>query len=303
MAYSQASLCNLALNRIGARGQITDINENSPNAVKCLTVWDAIFQEVLSERDWRFAKIRTSLQLAPTPPLYAYKYAWALPGDLLRFVRPHKRPPNQSYAWFWGPEGEGWYNRQDPPFWPYGYPYVIETLPSVITFSGTIVGTVLTATGVTNGTLGIGYPIYGEGVAAGTVITALDLDGPGMFIVNNSQSVATENMTSAPGTTEPTGKYALCDYAGDCGPAKINYIRLITDYSQIMPGFANALVFRLAQELAIPITEDLRKYEAMESLYRNALNSAEAQNECLDFSEDESGSSSWVDAGRCIRWF
>jgi len=294
MNYSQASLTNLALGRIGARGQITNINENSPNAVKSLAVWDAIFQEVLSERDWRFAKIRAELQLAGkasfigsiagttltvssftsgtveigqivygsgvavgtqitagsgssftvsisqtvgsesmnsvTCPLYAYQYAWAMPSDFMRFVRPHKRPPGRNYfAWLWGPEGCGWYSRHDPPFWPAGYPYVVETL---------------------------------------------SVDG---------------------------NKYILTNYGGEYGPAKINYIRLISDYTQLMPGFVNCLAWRLAAELAVGVTEDKAKFQQAEQMYRDTLNSAEAQNECMDFMEDESGSDSWLTAGRWFR--
>ena len=294
MNYSQASISNLALGRIGARGQITDVYENSPNAVKVLAVWDAVFQEVLSERDWKFAKIRTELQLAASAsftgsisgttltvsaitsgtiaigqsicaigvlsgtvitagagmswtvsvaqnvgsepmsaqarPIYAYRHAWAMPSDFLRFVRPHKRPPNRNnYAWFWGIEGWGWYHRQDPPFWPHGFPYVVETLP---------------------------------------------IDG---------------------------NKYALTDYGGFYGPAKINYIRLITDYTQLMPGFVNCLAWRLAQELAVGVTEDKQKFQGANEMYRDSLNSAEAQNETMDFMEDEAGSDSWERAGRWAR--
>jgi hypothetical protein len=293
--YSQTGISNLALGRIGARGQITDINEATPNAVKVLAVWDAIFQEVLSERDWKFAKVRVELQLAgeasftgsitgdtltvtaitsgtlgigqtisgggvlpgtlitsgsgmswtvslsqtvgsgsltaETRPIYAYRRAWAMPADFLRFVRPHQRPPDRNYyAWLWGPEGWGWYGREDPPFWPIGYPYVVETLA---------------------------------------------IDG---------------------------NKYVLTNYGGEYGPAKINYIRLISDYTQLMPGFVNCLAWRLAAELAVGVTEDKAKFDRAEQMYRDSLNSAEAQNECLDFMQDESGSDSWVSAGRWIRW-
>jgi hypothetical protein len=55
--------------------------------------------------------------------------------------------------------------------------------------------------------------------------------------------------------------------------------------------------------LAISVTEDKDKFELMEQRYKDSLNSAEAQNECLDFSEDEAGSSSWVDAGRRVSWW
>ena len=251
MDYSQTSISNLALGRIGARGQITDINENSPNAVKILNVWDAIFQEVLSERDWKFAKTRAQLQLSPVTPLYTWKYAWALPADLLRFVRPIRRPTNRSAFWYgWGPEGDGWYRRQDPPFWPPNTDYKIETLTAGWDTS-------------------VSPPIpYGTG--------------------------------TTPPAPFPTGRYALTNYGGWEAPAAITYIQLITDYTQLMPGFVNCLANRLAMELSIGVTEDKGKFEMMQQMYRDSLNSAEAQNECLDFSEDEDGSTSWIDAGRYV---
>ena len=238
MNYSQSGISNLALGRIGARGQITDINEGSPNAIKVLAAWDFVFQEVLSERDWRFAKTRVELQESSTRPLYSYRHAWVLPSDLLRFVRPHKRPPDRNFCWLWGPEGLGWYHREDPPFWPAGFPYVIEAVP---------------------------------------VTPATD---PPSYI-----------------------QCALTNYGGQHGPAKINYIRLITDYTQLMPGFVNCLAWRLAAELAVGVTEDKAKFQGAEEMYRNSLNSAEAQNECMDFSQDEAGSDSWERAGRYVRWW
>ena len=95
----------------------------------------------------------------------------------------------------------------------------------------------------------------------------------------------------------PAGRYALTNYDGCRGPAQINYIQLISDYTQLMPGFVNCLCNRLGQELAINITESQAKSDSMAELYKESLNSAEAQNECLDFS-DAAGSTSWVDAGR-----
>lgn len=246
MNYSQTGISNVALGRIGARGQITSINENSPNAVKVLAVWDTVFQEVLSERDWRFAKTRVQLQLSPVIPLNSYRAAWALPADLLRFVRPHIKPRDRrGWWWGWGPAGTGWYSRSDPPFWPPQTPYVVETL-----------------------TAGWTRPL-----------TCPPTPYPQPF---------------------PAGRYALTDYCGECGPAMINYIQLISDYTQLMPGFVNCLCFRLAQELAIPVTEDKSKFDSMAEHYKESLNSAEAQNECLDFSEDEAGNFSWESAGRYV---
>ena len=229
MQYTQVSLANLALGRIGARGVVSSLSEDSPNAIKVLAVFDSVFQEVLCERDWKFAKTRRALSLSTTTPLYAYRYAWALPNDFLRFVRPHKRPTNQ-WQWYWGygVEGQGWYNKSDPPLFPVGFPYIVETLPD---------------------------------------------DG---------------------------NKYVLIDYDGSDNnlPVMINYIRLISDYSQLMPGFVNCFCWRLGQELSVSITESPKAFEMCTAMYRETLNSAEAQNETYDFSENEAGSQSWVNAGR-----
>ena len=254
MNYSQSSIANLALGRIGARGQIVDLDENSPNAIKVLAVWDAVFQEVLSERDWKFAKTRQQLQLSPVTPLYTWRHAWALPADFLRFVRPRRRQNScNDFYWNFGPSGGwGWYDRQDPPFWPAGYDYKVETLTAGWDAS-------------------VNPPV----------------PYPAPF---------------------PTGKYVLTNYSGqNCGgpnlPAAITYIQLITDYTQLMPGFVNCLAWRLAQELSINITEDKSKWQIARDEYREALNSAEAQNETMDFEHDEDGSDSWVSAGRWIeRW-
>jgi hypothetical protein len=222
MPYTQVSICNLALGRVGAKQFISDINEGTVNGQRCIAIWDAIFQEVLSERDWRFAKIRVQLQLSSTTPLYGYSYAYAVPADFLRFVRPRRKPPIRNLLY-----NTGIYHRQDLPVDPWGYPYVVETLA----------------------------------------------DG---------------------------NKYLLIDYDNSDTNRllAINYIRLITDLSQLMPGFVNCLAWRLAEELAISITEDKQKWQGANAAYKEALNSAEAQNECLDFSENESGSTAWIAAGR-----
>ena len=353
MNYTKTSICNLALGRIGARGQVVNIEtENSPNAVKCNVVWDAIFQELLSERDWKFAKTRTNLELSPFKPLYAYRSAWALPGDFLRFVRPHKRPPNHhEYGWLSGPEGWGWYHRTDPPFWPHNYPYIIETLttaqicpcvppplsvaPQYFRVRGALTSgsaaATMTVSGTSESTTGYDHhsadylvslqagtqinltiagtfvsTIYFEASPDGSKWTATD---PASTIVQLTTTftlpLPDEFITCPPApVVAPSGKFALTDYDGCHGSAKINYIRLITDYNQLMPGFVNCLANRLAMELSIGITEDKAKFQLMEERYKDSLNSAEAQNETSDFQHDETGSESWERAGRyCYgRW-
>lgn len=252
MNYTQASISNLALGRIGARGQITNINENSPNAVKILAIWYAIFTEVLAERDWKFAKTRVQLQLSPVTPLYTWKFAWALPTDFLRFVRPRRKQVDRNWFWGYGPEGTGWYSNQDPPFWPSRAEYKVETLTA------------------------------------------------GWLVVQGQNPVPYPQPF-------PTGLYCLTNYGGGCVsgstplgaiPAAITYIRLITDYTQLTPGFVNALAYRLAQELSINVTEDKNKFKLMGERYKDALNAAEAQNETSDTVLDEDGSQDWLMAGR-----
>jgi hypothetical protein len=63
-------------------------------------------------------------------------------------------------------------------------------------FTGSIATTTLTVTAVAQGSLRVGQTLYGTGIAAGTVITALGsgLGYTGTYIVNNSQTIASEAM-------------------------------------------------------------------------------------------------------------
>jgi hypothetical protein len=235
MNYSQVGIANMALLRIGARGTIASLSEDSPNAIKVSAVWDMIFQEVLSERDWKFAKTRIQLQQNANSPAGGYKFAYALPSDFLRLCRPREKPEERriadAYSWGWG------HRNRDLPVWPREVePYITETVlnPSPI-------------------------PTY---------------------------------------TTNLLSNYPGCETYADACPITINYIRLITDLTQLLPGFVNALAYRLAGELAISITEDSKKAQSAMGMYFQTLNSAQAQTECDDFLQDEAGSSSWVDAGR-----
>ena len=235
MNYSAVSIANVALMRIGARGQLSSIDEDSPNAVKVKSVWDFVFQETLSERDWKFAKLRLALQQSTITPAYGYRYAYAMPSDFLRLVKPRERPQEHGIADF----------------------NLINTLP----FSGDARGNHRDV------------PVYPPQVAPYVMETLSD-----------------------------GNKYLLTDYPATVYPVKITYIRLITDLTQLMPGFVNCLANRLAAELAIPVTEDKAKAEGYMQAYGDTLNSAQAQMECDDFLQDESGSESWLHAGRYPRW-
>jgi hypothetical protein len=70
--------------------------------------------------------------------------------------------------------------------------------PSSAVFTGSISGTTLTVTAMTNGTLAANQALFGIGITAETVITALGTGtgGVGTYTINISQTVASERMNS-----------------------------------------------------------------------------------------------------------
>jgi hypothetical protein len=179
------------------------------------------------------------LQQSAISPVGGYKFAYGLPADFLRIVKPRERPEEHRIAdanrigWGWGAGGWGWNHYRDLPVSPReAAPYIIETVAD---------------------------------------------------------------------TTKTPPAYSTClltNYSACSCPIVLCYIRLITDLTQLLPGFVNCLAYRLAAELAIPITEDKQKAQGMTEMYRDSLNSAQAQQECDDFLKDEAGSQTWVTAGR-----
>jgi hypothetical protein len=71
--------------------------------------------------------------------------------------------------------------------------------PSAAVFTGSISGTTLTVTAITNGTIAINQALFGINVTQATVITALGTGtgGVGTYTINQSQSVASTQMNSA----------------------------------------------------------------------------------------------------------
>jgi len=70
--------------------------------------------------------------------------------------------------------------------------------PSSAVFTGSISGTTLSVTGITNGTIAAGQSLFGVGITSETVITALGSGsgGLGTYTINLSQTVASEQMNS-----------------------------------------------------------------------------------------------------------
>jgi len=87
------------------------------------------------------------------------------------------------------------------------------------------------------------------------------------------------------------------DYDNTSQDIYITYIRRVTDPAKYSPSFVSAFAFRLAAEIAIPRTEGMKKYEAMMTLYQQALLRAKELNQQLDYNA-ETGNDDWESAGR-----
>jgi len=90
----------------------------------------------------------------------------------------------------------------------------------------------------------------------------------------------------------------ITDYDNTSEDIRITFIARVTDCSKYPPSFINALAFRLAAEISIPITESLSKFNGLSDLYEKALLEADSVNQSNDYIEDEQGKSTWVNAGR-----
>jgi len=79
--------------------------------------------------------------------------------------------------------------------------------PSSAVFTGSISGTTLNVTGITNGTIAAGQSLFGVGVTSETVITALGSGsgGLGTYTVNLSQTVTSRQMNSTTVGAQVTG--------------------------------------------------------------------------------------------------
>jgi len=224
-------IANIALVRLGAN-TISSINDGSPNASHIMMVWDYVRSEVLQLRDWRFAKMKAELTRHPSSPLYGYAYAYALPNDFLRLVRPRR----------WDANGE--------PF-PIGNPGIVSD--------------------------------YGLPVHPPTLSYSIEL--------------IPEDLTTSPPT--PATMCLLTDYDDSHEPIIITYIRDAYDESRWTPAFKTCMAYRLAMEIAVIVTESMNKAREMERLFMQALYSASAINESGEHVLHETGSRSWLMAGRC----
>lgn len=87
MAVSDTSVCNLALQKLGAT-RITSLTENSRNARSCNACYETLRDSRLRKSAWNFAIKRTTLAPDADEPEFEFGYAFTLPTDCLRILPP-----------------------------------------------------------------------------------------------------------------------------------------------------------------------------------------------------------------------
>lgn len=78
MATAEAGVCNVALLRIGQLQTINSLDDKTPPAKACKTLWDFTRDQVLQARPWAFATFRKSLAVATGPARAEWLYAYSL---------------------------------------------------------------------------------------------------------------------------------------------------------------------------------------------------------------------------------
>jgi len=139
-------------------------------------------------------------------------------------------------------------------------------------------------------------PEFGYDYAYGLPVDFLRLayatkDEPSVYLENTAAEYPHVIETLSDGNL-----YLLTDYDNESYDIYIRAIRRVTDPQKYFPSFIDALAWRLAAELSTPLKED--QFKQCMQMYDFSLTRAEGVNQSFDFLEDETGSSSWIDAGR-----
>src|SRR6185295_6001484 len=87
MATSDVSICNLALQKLGA-ARIVSLSENSRNAKSVSACYTEQRDLELRKYLWNFAKKRATLAPSSTAPAFTFAKAFPLPPDYLRLIKP-----------------------------------------------------------------------------------------------------------------------------------------------------------------------------------------------------------------------
>ncbi|WP_353170869.1 hypothetical protein [Acinetobacter rudis] len=83
MTTTKVSICNMALNQIGAKS-IQSFDDHTDNARRCAVLYDQTRKALLRMHPWSCAKKRAQLAPVSTHPVFDYAHAFRLPSDFVR---------------------------------------------------------------------------------------------------------------------------------------------------------------------------------------------------------------------------
>lgn len=87
MAVSEVSIANLALQKLGTQ-RITSFSDNSVNAKEMSACYELLRDKELRTYLWGFAKKRATLAPSSVTPDFTFSYAFFVPPDFLRLIKP-----------------------------------------------------------------------------------------------------------------------------------------------------------------------------------------------------------------------
>ena len=85
MAVSEVSICNSALQKLGA-GRITALTDDSEEARECNTCYESMRDAELRKHAWNFAIARATLPAETYDPDFGPANSFPLPSDFLRLL-------------------------------------------------------------------------------------------------------------------------------------------------------------------------------------------------------------------------
>lgn len=98
MSYTDVDICNMALARVGAKGQISELTEGSNEAIQCNLVYNHLRLLLLSRFNWSFATKYLTLADLGNPPA-GWSYQYSRPSDLLRIREIYAGGVQQNIAY------------------------------------------------------------------------------------------------------------------------------------------------------------------------------------------------------------
>ena len=89
-ALTQSKIINAAAGKCGSTETISSINDSGNLAKHARNFWPVILEELSGEHPWNWALRRARLPRAGEDPAFGFDYAYDLPADCARFLKPQR---------------------------------------------------------------------------------------------------------------------------------------------------------------------------------------------------------------------